>query len=675
LDAINSRKSHMEGLNVDIIKYQNILNDIEDFDPDNMSKVEIATKYYLSQVIMNRVNNDGDTTSSQPDIKQIIEFAKADLNSQISKIDNMLTELENTQYKYMEIDPQAILGQVSAMNPFVQHNQAPRNMYACQHTKQSGGIAHSNQMHRFDTKLKSLAMPQRAYVETEHQVRVAGKRIAAGQMIRLAIGSFMGYNQEDAIVMNRSSIERGLFLRVVYRTFRVVIKGTHGDFTDTLGLVDLGKRKSSSTKSGRDLYHAIDPDTGLPYESLIDPETGLPRNVTLTPEEIRTLTKKDRERLVLKAIKEAEPAEGTGTTAYSHRTRIRVGDCVIGVKRVNNKTGAEQDISEYASFGEDGWIDEVIKTTPKNSSETVVSVRIIQYKTPKVGDKLTSKYAQKATIGVVVPEEDMPFNPFTGEKVDAVFNPMGMPSRMTIGQLIDMLLGKAHVLVGERVNGTAFQKVNLNNAMSIMKRYSRYGYRRLGKEQLYSGMTGEPLPLDLYVGDTFYQNLPHHSESKLQARAKIGAMKPGIGQPTGGRNRGGAQKIGRMERSAIFSHGTTEIARERMCISSDAKTTVFCTACSNVATVDKRSDKLFCENCKSSENLGKCVVPNVLNYVSNLVAGMGMRFGFEFREATPTEKLQMKLPESIDTPDEIFNGDILDVFDSESEDYEYSDDI
>jgi len=678
MSAIKSRQSHIDGFLGDIVKYEGILESLENFDPSSISETDIATKDYLSQVIMNRVNNDGDTTArDRTNIDEIIEFAKADLTSQISKIDKMLKDLEDNPYKYMEIDPQAILGQVSAMNPFVQHNQAPRNMYACQHTKQSGGIAHSNQMHRFDTKLKSLAMPERAYVETEHQVRVAGKRIAAGQMIRLAIGSFMGYNQEDAIVMNRSSIDRGLFLRVVYRTFRVVIKGVHGDFEDTLGLIDITKRNTKNTKSGRDLYHAIDPSTGLPYESIVDPETGLPRNVTLTPEQIKSLTEKDRERLVLKALKDVQPASGTGTAAYSHRTRIRVGDCVIGIKRVDRKTGIERDISQYASFGEDGWIDEVIKTTPKNSSEIVVSVRVIQYKTPNVGDKLTSKYAQKATIGVVVPEEDMPFNPLTGERVDAVFNPMGMPSRMTIGQLIDMLVGKAHVLIGERVNGTSFQKVNLRNAMNIMQRYSKYGYRRLGKEQLYSGMTGEPLPLDLYVGDTFYQSLPHHSESKLQARAKIGAMKPGIGQPTGGRNRGGAQKIGRMEASALGSHGGTDLTIERMCISSDAKNMVFCTACSNIATVDKRSNKLFCDNCKSTEKLGKCVLPNVLNYFRNLTAALGMGFNIKFREPEPGEIITGLVGTTEDVNEEpadiIFEGED-DIYESESEDYEYSED-
>lgn len=679
--ALKSRVDHIEALESELIKYQDILHGLNDVNVDRLRETDLTIKAYLSDVVMNRMENTGDTVDPErPSIEEVIEDSKEDLASQISKIEHILSELKTKPYNYMEIDPSAILGGVSAMNPFVQHNQAPRNMYACQHTKQAGGIAHSNQMHRFDTRTKALAYPERAYVETEHQVRVAGKRIAAGQMVRLAIGSYMGYNQEDAIILNESSIQRGLFLRVVYRTKRIVIKGVHGDFVDELGLPDLEHRRRKMEETGRDFYHAINPETGLPFTSILDPETGLPRTITLDPEIIETMSPDEKERMIVEAIKKSEPASETGTTAYSHRTRIRDGDCIIGVVRRNRRTGTVEDISEFTSFGEAGWVDEVIKTRSNATGETVVTVRLVQYKIPKVGDKLTSKYAQKATIGLVLPEVDMPFNPYTGERVDAIFNPMGMPSRMTLGQLIDMLLGKAHILVGERVNGTSFQKVNLNNAMSIMQRYSRFGYRRLGKEQLYSGITGEPLPLDLYVGDTFYQNLPHHAEGKLQVRPKYGAKKRGIGQPTGGKNTGGAQKAGRMEVSAIYSHGTTEIGKERLCLTSDARTTIFCTACSSIARVDKRSEEFFCDKCRSSENLGKCVVPNVLNYLKNLVAGANIDIRPLFREATDIEREQLErgvvTAEGRETfSDYKFEGeDILEAYGSESEDSEFYED-
>nr|QBK90499.1 MAG: DNA-directed RNA polymerase subunit beta [Pithovirus LCPAC103] len=629
---LGSRRQHLRGVLADQQRYSELLYEVENIKANELSEFSLTVQRYITEIVMKRVENAGDTADPARDKlsdAEQIALTKKDLQSQLSRVNGIIKHLEDHPYTHMEIDPTAILGQVSAMNPFVQHNQAPRNMYACQHTKQAGGIAHSNQMHRFDTTLKALAQPERPYVETQHRVLVAGNRIAAGQMIRLAIGSYTGYNQEDSIILNEASVQRGLFLRVVYRTFRTVIKGVHGHFEDTLEIPDKALRDKRNARINRDLYHAIDPDTGLPKETIIDEET------------LKTLSPEERESTILARIKESEPSSATGTTVYSYRTRIRDGDCIIGKVRLNKITGITEDISEFVSFGEGGWIDGVI-VTHNNGNEKIVTVRIIQYKIPQTGDKLTSQYAQKATIGIILPEEDMPFNPYTKEYVDAVFNPMGFPSRMTLGQLIDMFLGKAGVLVGERINGTSFQEVNLSNAVAIMKRYARYGYRSLGKEQLYSGITGEPLPLDLFVGETFYQNLPHHAENKLQVRPKTGPMKRGLEQPTGGRKGGGAQKLGRMEVSAIYSHGTTELGKERMCTSSDARTTVFCTACSSIARVDKVSDQYICGKCKTREHLGKCVVPNVLNYLKKMLAGAGVDFQLAFSEATEIERYQVE---------------------------------
>lgn len=237
-----------------------------------------------------------------------------------------------------------------------------------------------------------------------------------------------------------------------------------------------------------------------------------------------------------------------------------------------------------------------------------------------------SRYAQKGTIGLILPEEDMPFTS-SGLRPDAIINPHSMPSRMTVGKLIEIVTSKTAAFTGERVNATGFRRFEVKEFMRNLK---EYGYSSSGKERLYSGFDGKPLEAMIYIGPCYYQALRHQVADKIQMRAR-GDISQLTRQPVGGRKRGGGQRVGEMERDAIISHGASNILRERLCLVSDAYETVYCGTCGNIAISNIPEDKYVCRVCEDEAVFGTYTVPYAFKHLTQLLLGAGIQTKFEFR--------------------------------------------
>ncbi|GAG54494.1 unnamed protein product, partial [marine sediment metagenome] len=280
----------------------------------------------------------------------------------------------------------------------------------------------------------------------------------------------------------------------------------------------------------------------------------------------------------------------------------------------------------YIGVGMDGIIDRILVSTNPDGMR-VVKVKIRQIRKPKEGDKYASRHAQKATIGLILPEEDMPFT-LSGVIPDIIINPHSIPSRMTIAKLIEIVSSKFATFSGERVNATAFRKFNTKEFMENLK---QYGYAPSGKERLFSGFTGKSLEALIFTGPCYYQALRHHVQDKIQMRSR-GAVKATSRQPTGGRAIKGGQRFGEMERDAIISHGASAFLRERLCLVSDAYENVYCSGCGTIAIANLAEDKFICRTCGDAGKFGTCTIPYAYKLLTHMLGGAGFNLTFGMSE-------------------------------------------
>ena len=231
-----------------------------------------------------------------------------------------------------------------------------------------------------------------------------------------------------------------------------------------------------------------------------------------------------------------------------------------------------------------------------------------------------SRYAQKGTIGLILEEQDMPFTVKDGIKPDIIINSLAIPSRMTIGKLIEILASKVGALKGERVNATAFRHFNIEE---FMRNLTQYGYSYTGKEKMMSGITGEQISGHVFIGPCYYQALRHHVLDKYMMRSR-GAVKNLTRQPIKGRKFGGAIRFGEMERDVTITHGAPALLKERLIVSSDLYTTVLCTTCGNLAISDALNQNVYCKTCAGACTLGRINIPYSFKYFLQTLQGSGI---------------------------------------------------
>ncbi len=474
----------------------------------------------------------------------IVEYldAQEEENSLIAIKESEITP----DHTHLEVDPSNMFGVVAGVLPYAQHNSSPRITMACAMTKQSLGIYSANFGTRYDTRGYIMYYPQEPLVQTRTYKALNLREKSAGQNCVVALMSYHGYNMADAIVVNRSSIDRGLHRVTMFKTYETEERMYPGGQKDKIELPTpevVGYR-------GEEAYKYLAEDGIVMPESEVD----------------------SKDVLVGK------------TSPPRFLEEISVFGAVEEKKR-------ESSLS--LKSGEKGRVDSVL-ITEGPSGNRLVKVRIRAIKTPEVGDKIASRHGQKGVIGLLVPQEDMPFTK-SGITPDLIVNPHAIPSRMTAGHLLETLGGKAGSLGGLLMDGTAFGGNTEEEFQEILK---KNGFSEHGEEILYDGLTGKMIKSRIFIGVVYYQRLHHLVSNKMHVRSR-GPVQLLTHQPTEGRAREGGLRFGEMERDCLLGYGASMLIKERLLEESDKTVQLICTECGSVSTHDYARNRDVCPICQS----------------------------------------------------------------------------
>ena len=446
------------------------------------------------------------------------------------------------KYTHCEIHPSTIFGILASCIPFPDHNQSPRNTYQSAMGKQAMGIYVTNYDNRMDKTAYVLTYPARPLVDTRLMGMVKLDKIPAGTPVVVAIMTHSGYNQEDSLLFNQGSIDRGLFQATIYHTEKDEDKKINGD-EEIRCKPDPSKTKGM--KYGN--YNKIT-DKGI-----------IPENTLLENNDV----------IISKVVPIKE-------NRNDHTKIIKY-----------------EDLSRTYRTNEESYIDKNF-IDRNGDGYSFCKVRVRTVRRPVIGDKFSSRHGQKGTIGNIIPECDMPFTA-AGLKPDIIINPHAIPSRMTIGQLKETLLGKVLVELGLFGDGTSFGDLSIE---TIRKELIKVGYESDGNELLYNGLTGQQIETSIFVGPVFYQRLKHMVRDKQHSRS-IGPMVNLTRQPAEGRSRDGGLRFGEMERDCMVSHGASRFTRGRLYDASDKYKVNVCKRCGMIAAYN---DKIKIHICKTCDN-------------------------------------------------------------------------
>ena len=472
--------------------------------------------------------------------KGIIEYidASEEEDALVSPTPEIVTD-KNT---HLEIDSVSIFGLVTSLVPFGNHDQSSRLLRGSKTLRQSLGIYAANYLVRLDTNLSILQYPQNPIVKsfTYDTLNI----YPAGQNIVVAIMPYEGYNMEDAVVLNKASIERGLARSTYFKPYKTTELNYAGGLKDEITIPD----KDVSGYRVEESYKFLEED-GIVY-----PEARLESSEVIIGRTTPPKFLSEARDLSIQSKKEGS----------------------IAIKQ-----------------GEVGTVDAVFITSDREGNK-IAQVRMRDQRIPEPGDKFSTPHGQKGVIGLLADPKDIPFTS-RGVKPDLLFNPHGLPKRMTMGYMIEVLAGKVGSAAGRFVDGTPFSGDKVEDLEEELK---SMGFSYDGKETMFDGVTGKKMDVKIYMGNMYYLKLVHMVKNKMHARAS-GKVALLTRQPVEGRARGGALRLGEMEQQALVAHGASLLLKERY--DSDKSVIYVCKKCGALGIKDSIRNKVYCPVCNSNE--------------------------------------------------------------------------
>ncbi|KAL5706643.1 DNA-directed RNA polymerase [Ranunculus cassubicifolius] len=465
------------------------------------------------------------------------------------------------QTTHIEIEPFTILGVCAGLIPFPHHNQSPRNTYQCAMGKQAMGNIAYNQLCRMDTLLYLLVYPQRPLLTTRTIELVGYDKLGAGQNATVAVMSYSGYDIEDAIVMNKASLDRGFGRCIVMKKLSAVSRKYDNKTMD---------RVIRPQRTGRDAER---------MQLLDDDGLAAPGEI-IRPQDIY--------------INKQSPVN-TKSTVVSP----------LGLPDSAYKPSFQ---TYKGPKGETAVVDRVA-LMPDKDQNLCFKFIIRHTRRPELGDKFSSRHGQKGVCGTIIQQEDFPFSE-RGICPDLIMNPHGFPSRMTIGKMIELLGGKAGVSCGRFHYGSAFGEPSghADRVEVISETLVQNGFSYSGKDFIYSGITGCPLQAYIFMGPIYYQKLKHMVLDKMHARAR-GPRVMMTRQPTEGRSRDGGLRLGEMERDCLIAYGASMLIFERLMISSDPFEVQVCRECGLLGYYNHKLKTGMCSACKNGDKISTMKLP------------------------------------------------------------------
>jgi DNA-directed RNA polymerase II subunit RPB2 len=449
-------------------------------------------------------------------------------------MDYETAHLNDKPYTHVEIHPSIMLGVMGNQVIFPENNQLPRDLFACGQAKQAVSLYHSNYPVRVDKTGIVLNNGQIPLIKSRYLKHINNEEHPCGENTIVAIMSFNGYNVEDSILFNEGAVKRGLF-----RTTYFSVYEDHEESSK------IGKNTTDSHFTNIENRNVVGMKPGCDYSTLN--EYGL--------------------------IKE---------NTYVNDKSVLIGKVTTNPDNADNFL----DASSLPKKGQSGYVDKSFMTEGEEGFR-IAKVRVRSERIPALGDKFGSRCGQKGTVGLIIPEADMPFTA-NGLKPDIIINPHAIPSRMTIGQLVESLMGKACVLHGAFGDCTAF--VNKGDMPKVFgKLLTANGYHSSGTDILYNGQTGEQVETEIYMGPTYYMRLKHMTKDKINYRA-LGPRTVLTRQTVQGRANDGGLRIGEMERDGLISHGITTFLQESMLIRGDEYYMAICNKTGTIAIYNENQN-------------------------------------------------------------------------------------
>jgi DNA-directed RNA polymerase beta subunit len=437
--------------------------------------------------------------------KSIVDFVDTS-EEESTLIATTVSDLQKSKwYTNMEIDPSLILGVMGNMIIYPENNPVTRNSFSCGQSKQAVSVYHTNFQMRIDKMGVLLNYGQTPLIKSRYLEYVNNEEQPYGVNAIVAIMAYTGYNVEDAILINEGSIQRGIFRTTYYTSYESREESSKVTGTTNSKFANIEKNNVIGKKQGYD-YSYLD-DHGLVKEN------------------------------------------------------TELNEKIIVIGKINSSLASKdvwQDDSVKTKKGQLGYVDKSFITLGEEGFN-VAKVRVREERLPAIGDKMASRAGQKGTLGLIIPEDDMPFTD-DGIRPDLIINPHAIPSRMTIGQIVESLFGKVCTSYGAYGDCTAFQ-VKGSNYYTYAPLLVKAGFHSSGNQVLYNGMNGEQLSADIYIGPTYYMRLKHMVKDKINYRAR-GPNTVLTRQPVQGRANDGGLRIGEMERDGVLAHGMSYFLNE-----------------------------------------------------------------------------------------------------------------